>query len=74
MEELKPCPFCGGKADFMFNVEMVPHGVWCKQCKIAVKFMRVRAPKPHKPFSIIMGQMAEQWNRRTETPRTVTAE
>lgn len=37
MEELKPCPFCGGEAEFYSSIAPASHRpccfVYCKECK-----------------------------------------
>lgn len=63
MTELKPCPFCGGKVDFNYNIELEPDGIICNNCKTVLRFMRVRHKK-NDPYGVVMDRMAEIWNRR----------
>ena len=58
MNELKPCPFCGGKAEFVSTCEVpdeTPRGFFrcenmcCEQCHIRSK-----------------DEAEEEWNRRVE--------
>ncbi len=61
--ELKPCPFCGGKADFNYNAELDPDGIRCMKCRVVLRFMRIRH-MPKATFGETMVKMAEVWNRR----------
>ena len=53
MVELKPCPFCGGKADFEFKGFIVGR-VQCTECLVSQCLL--------KPI----GEAAKAWNRRAE--------
>lgn len=33
MVELKPCPFCGGEAEFITENVLGIYAVWCTKCK-----------------------------------------
>lgn len=74
--ELKPCPFCGGKAEireyanghkgsgeFTANYE-----VGCNKCKIKFHFETIFVLKNGQPKFIQNGydKCIESWNRRTE--------
>jgi Lar family restriction alleviation protein len=52
-EELKPCPFCGGKAEMVSDFDD-EHYVYCTGCKGGWKTMET--PE----------EAAEAWNRRVE--------
>jgi len=57
MTELKPCPFCGGEADFISNEYRLPfatHRIFCKECGVATVWYRTK------------NGVAEDWNRRVK--------
>jgi len=64
--ELKPCPFCGGKVDFMYDAEFLPSGIHCIKCHMLAGFYRVKPPKPHEPYERVLNEFAEAWNRRAK--------
>ena len=64
MIDLKPCPFCGGKVDFMYNAELLPSGIHCVRCHMLAGFYRVKPPKPHEPYERALSEYAEAWNAR----------
>lgn len=57
MEELKPCPFCGGEAhtrqEVLLDGTHIGHVVYCATCKISVREYRMK-------------QAIEAWNTRAE--------
>lgn len=62
MIELKPCPFCGGKAKVFdnhkdFDTERVKYGVKCTKCKMYMTF----EDKLYSKSLVVRG-----WNRRTD--------
>ena len=72
MTELKPCPFCGGKAETNFTAQFWYFTVRCESCDAGIT-------KTIKPMEIIgtkavtfemvrnaMKTAGEAWNRRTE--------
>lgn len=64
MQELKPCPFCGGEAETsrgLHNYDM--WGIWCPECKIAVSAL----------YSSEQDAVAA-WNRRAERTCRVEVE
>ena len=67
MSELKPCPLCGGKVDFSYNIEMEPDGIICRQCKTVTRFLGMPTLRKHEPFGVAMDRIAERWNRRGAT-------
>lgn len=58
--KLKPCPFCGGKAEFETNVNVLYKTIWvcCKKCK--VNTMNFESDL----YSCAAEKAAEAWNRR----------
>ena len=65
MIELKPCPFCGGKAQYNFDMQLEPIGVFCPACHVVVRFARIK-PMGKRTAGSVMDEIAEAWNRRTE--------
>jgi Lar family restriction alleviation protein len=72
MSELKPCPFCGGKAETNFTAQFWHFTVRCESCGASIT-------KKINPMEIIdtravtfemvqdaMKTVGEAWNRRTE--------
>lgn len=66
MIELKPCPFCGGEAEYNYNMELIPDGIRCMKCKYILRYLGMPKATGATPFEKIMEPMAERWNRRTE--------
>ena len=62
--DLKPCPFCGGEAKFMWDAEGEISGIRCPTCKSATRFYALPAPKKSETFGETMARWAEKWNRR----------
>ena len=58
MNEVKPCPFCGGKACLVVDPSLHPryryYGIKCTECGIETKFYF------KAEFAV------EEWNRRAE--------
>lgn len=50
-DELKPCPFCGGKAEFRSGSSTTPY-IRCRECGGRTKSSRDRA------------NLIDAWNRR----------
>jgi Lar family restriction alleviation protein len=66
MEELKPCPFCGGKARIR-KLQKLVYAVRCTDCGATSTSFGV---KPwHDTVFIAQGQAIEAWNRRTHENR-----
>ena len=63
MIKLKRCPFCGEKVDFNYNIELEPDGVYCKNCKMLVRWTREQM-KPRETFGDVCERLATRWNRR----------
>ena len=64
MAELKPCPFCGQKVDYNYDLGLMPIGVYCKNCRIVVRFMGMKKSGKGEVFGDAMKRIAERWNRR----------
>lgn len=63
MTPLKPCPYCGStKVTFVYDFDLVPHGVYCPGCKTKASW-GMEFPKK-MTFGEMMEQIAERWNRR----------
>lgn len=60
MDELKPCPFCGGKA-YLFANDGVR--VICAKCRAASRRL-VDAMGTDAPFGNAVKSVIESWNRR----------
>ena len=61
--ELKPCPHCGGKVDYNFDLKLMPDGVKCRRCKMIVHYYGIKYKSTDR-FEVPMSQIAELWNRR----------
>ena len=64
MKELKPCPFCGGKADIQLNCGQKPlvYGVvYCTKCQASPYWS-----KPYDKVTLAIEEVTELWNRRAE--------
>lgn len=66
MVELKPCPFCGGKAMMWLSKHDGKFGrvIECNKCHIRVSF----------PWASIDAQAIDDWNRRAEPTQEETIE
>jgi len=64
MAELKPCPFCGGKAELHHKTEAFCLDgysyVYCTKCRVKTEAF----PKSYEHSSD--GKAIEAWNRRSE--------
>ena len=54
VQELKPCPFCGGEAEIFYSDVHMAFFVHCKHCIASIH------PFPDKEVAI------EAWNRRVD--------
>lgn len=64
MEELKTCPFCGGKVRFIRGLEGEPVGIYCSWCKAMTRWPITMKTK--ETFGECEARWAEKWNRRPE--------
>lgn len=66
-EELRLCPFCGGKPTFVRDPEDVSEitGIYCLVCKAYVKWS-IHA-KATDTFGQTMDEWLKKWNRRDES-------
>ena len=60
--ELKPCPFCGGKAEFGVNPNTFCKTIWvyCQKCGAETKHFEIDL------YSCAAKNAAEAWNRRAD--------
>lgn len=70
MDELKPCPFCGGKAILSFGKNNhMSHRIWvsCTKCYVSFSGYSPNLGNPQEALENIERcrvKAAEQWNRR----------
>lgn len=59
LEGLKPCPFCGAKAEVVFDYEVgfESYSVWCENCRSSSAIYDDKT------------DAVEAWNRRTNDYR-----
>ena len=67
MIELKPCPHCGKKVDFAYDLELEPYGIHCPTCHMVVRFTRVKPAAKNEIFERVMSDIAVRWNERKES-------
>ena len=63
MEELKPCPFCGGKAEVIQERVLGLYAVWCKDCKCQTIYQFDFG----EGLEVSKQKAIKVWNRRAET-------
>ena len=67
MDKLKPCPFCGGKAELGHTIKESAYGntsfVFCTNCSANGKMIRVSSKYSSDERAI------EAWNRREKNDR-----
>lgn len=83
MEKLKPCPFCGGKANFFIETYMergitrgYNFGIYCTKCDITlpkrnyvIEFEMSSDDGELKVTTDERPQAIEAWNRRIDNDR-----
>lgn len=62
MNELKPCPFCGGEAEFIQERILGLYAVWCKNCKCQTMCQFDFG----EGLEVSKQKSAYVWNRRVE--------
>lgn len=62
MDNLKPCPFCGGEARILYAPDGEPSGVHCK-CGALVRFLFMPKVVGEK-FGAVQERIVERWNKR----------
>ena len=66
MNELKPCPFCGGKAKLKISEYTLNCVAFCEKCNVIMK----RNLKGNSKLRAMLTElMTEEWNRRYEEPK-----
>jgi hypothetical protein len=72
-EDLKPCPFCGGRAEEFFEIkdEQAPIKVGCTACDMLfTRYMPKNDSVGVKEVLDVLAELAEQWNRRKSTDKS----
>ncbi len=64
-DKLKPCPFCGGEADFIQDNVLGIYAVWCKECKCKTPYQFDFGAG----LEVSKRKAVEVWNRRAENDR-----
>ena len=64
MKELWDCPFCGGEVRYQIDIEMIPTGVICNQCRAVVRFLGMKPLRPTDKMERRTSWIRERWNRR----------
>jgi len=65
MAELKPCPFCGGKANIRYGHDIdnnITYAVVCESCGTGI--FRAKAEEWEWDAYNSPNEAAEEWNRR----------
>lgn len=61
--DLLPCPICGGKVRYSFDLDGIPNYINCPTCHMYVKYSNLNINRNAR-VGIAMAKMAERWNRR----------
>jgi len=61
MEELKPCPFCGGKAKMMYAYRGYDEMMYAYQC-----WARCKKCGAEMAGAMLKSNAIKRWNRRVE--------
>jgi C4-type Zn-finger protein len=67
-EELKPCPFCGGRAEIQENLISTPYfdgflRIICIKCRASPFYEKI---KGNKKIEILCKRLIKVWNRRVK--------
>ena len=63
MDELKPCPFCGGTKIVLAHSQYNRHEATCAACRAVGGHVYIEEDS-HEEISKRYGQLSDQWNRR----------
>lgn len=58
-----PCPFCGKKVRFNFNIDFGIDGIWCPTCHAMTRFPKIK-DNGIENIGVIAEKWAGIWNRR----------
>lgn len=64
MDELKPCPFCGGNVSIVRDPAAQINEIFCFHCSAHTKW--TIKMKPHETYEENQKRWVEKWNRRAE--------
>ena len=67
MPELKPCPFCGRKVDFLYDYRSEPSGIYCSRCMMKTEF-NIGVKNKRETYGETMQKWAAKWNARAGGP------
>lgn len=63
MPELRPCPFCGHKVDFVHDFRGEITGIYCSRCMMKAQF-NIGVKSKRETFGETMEKWAVKWNAR----------
>ena len=60
--ELKPCPFCGGRVRLIRDLDNVANGIYCHSCESITRFNITMGRR--ETFGNFEQKWADKWNTR----------